>query len=449
MKDVQKPIICIKLDNELDIVLAYKRAMQIAEMSGLSFTEQTKFATAVSEISRNVLEHAIKGKVDFHVNIETASPPCLKAFISDYGPGIKNIKQLLSSPAPKRSGKGVGITHSRRLVDSLEIESEQGKGTTVLLAKRLPANHPPINHLILSGWRKYFAMVPAISPYDELKRQNNTLLDTLEELKQKNALVETQLEEISTLNNDLENNLQQIRRMSEEAAHQNKLLTKRNEELDEFAYILSHDLKAPFRNLEGLLSLIESEKAERREKAMPMVREQLNRIDRLINSISAYSRAGREKIEKSKVVLYDLIKDVIGSLQVPDHIQVFLETNFPVLHTEEVYLSQIFTNLISNAVKYNNRDNGCIRIGYLPDQEGKLMFFIEDNGPGVPQEEREKVFKMFVVLTDRKQADSSGIGLAIVKKIIDEKGGKIWIEDNKTDTQGCRFIFTWPAELVE
>ena len=128
MNDIPKPIICIKLDNELDLILAYKRTMQIAEISGLSFAEQTKFATAVSEISSNSLEYAGGGKMDIYISIEKGSVPCMKAVISDKGPGIPNSKELLANPMPRRSGRGVGLTNSKRLVDSFEIETEVGKG---------------------------------------------------------------------------------------------------------------------------------------------------------------------------------------------------------------------------------------------------------------------------------------------------------------------------------
>jgi signal transduction histidine kinase len=251
------------------------------------------------------------------------------------------------------------------------------------------------------------------------------------------------------LNNNLENNLTHIKRMSDEATLQNQLLSKRNQELDEFAYIISHDLKAPFRNLEGLLNVLENGQPERKEKAKTMIQEQLSRINKLINNISSYSRAGREKVEKNKVSLSDLLRDIIRSLNVPANIQILLENHFPVLHTEEVYLEQVFTNLLSNAIKYNNHEKGIIRIGYQPDKDGKILLFVEDNGPGIPHEKREQIFKMFVMLDNGQQNDSSGIGLAIVKKIIDEKGGSIWIEDSKTDVKGSRFTFNWPADLIE
>jgi signal transduction histidine kinase len=450
MTNIQQPIITIKLDNELDIVLAYKRAMQIAEMSGLSFTDQTKFATAVSEISRNVLEHANNGSIELQIHVESSSP-CLKAVISDQGKGIDNIEELLNSYTPQRSGKGLGIHHSRRLVDFFEITSIKGQGTTVQLSKKLSHNHPPINHLILSGWRKHFSTVAPISPYDEIKRQNHLLLDALDTLKVKNSQIESQLHEITTLNNELESNYARIKELSEESEQQNKLLKKRNEDLDNFAYIVSHDLKAPLKNIEGLINLLSKNDASVQHDVIGMLQGQLTRVNKLINNILSYGRAGRDEVEKSHVNLYDFLKELSEQIARPEHIEIIIENTFPALYTEEVYLYQIFSNLISNAIKYNDKKSGIIRIGHIQDETGTFSFYVEDNGPGIPKEKHEQVFKMFVMLGNKKlpENSSSGLGLAIVKKIVEEKGGRIWIENNKTDKTGTRFIFTWPAQVVE
>jgi signal transduction histidine kinase len=450
MTNIQQPIITIKLDIELDIVLAYKRAMQIAEMSGLSFTDQTKFATAVSEICRNVLEHATNGSIELHIHIESSSP-CLKAVISDKGQGIDNIEELLNNNTPQRSGKGLGIHHSRRLVDFFEITSVKGQGTTVQLSKKLPQNHPPINNLILSGWRQHFSNVAPISPYDEIKRQNHLLLDALDNLKVKSIQIESQLSEITTLNNELEANYARIKELSEESERQNRLLKKRNEDLDNFAYIVAHDLKAPLKNMEGLVNLLNRNSASTQQDIIDMLQGQLIRVEKLINNILSYGRAGRDEVEKSNVNLYDFLKELPEQIATPEHIEIIIENNFPVLHTEEVYLYQIFSNLISNAIKYNDKESGIIRVGHIQDKHGEFSFYVEDNGPGIPKEKHEQIFKMFVMLGNKKlpENSSSGLGLAIVKKIIEEKGGRIWIENNKTDKTGTRFIFTWPAQLVE
>ena len=447
MEKVQKPIIEVSLDRELDLVIAYKKAMQLAEISGLNFTDQTKFATAVSEISRNALAHAGKGEATFFIIQEDAGY-LLQAIISDQGPGIKNLDSLLQKLNSQTSRQQSGIINCKRLTHKFDIESGVGKGTCVKLARRLPHNHPPINRLILSGWRKHFRQMAPISPYDEIKSQNNLLLKALEELRIKESQTQEQLEEIQSLNNELEHNYEKIKMLSNQYAIQNTLLVKRNNELDEFAHILSHDLKAPVQNLNGLVQLIELGKMNDQEAMVSILKGQLGKMERLIQSVLAYSRAGHEKVNKTNVHVNHLLTELTQTLAKPEGFTIEIEEGLPVLLTEEIFLYQVFSNLLTNAIKYNNKEEGKVKIGAEQLEDGELYFYVEDNGPGINPNKREIVFNIFTILHDLKEVDSSGIGLSIVKKLINEKGGKIWIDDPIFWKSGCRFCFTWPAQIM-
>lgn len=447
MEQDQKPIIEVALDRELDLVIAYKKAMQLAEISGLNFTDQTKFATAVSEISRNALAHATKGMVSLFI-IKEDSSYYIQAIITDQGPGIKKLGALLQKLNAQTNGQQTGIINCRRLSDKFDMDSTPGKGTSVKIARRLPVNHPPINRLILSGWRKHFSQLAPISPYDELKRQNHLLLKTLEELRVKESQTKEQIGEIQSLNSELEHNNARIKDLSNNYAIQNELLVKRNEELDEFAHILSHDLKSPVQNLKGLVQLIERGQMKDPAKMLSMFNGQLEKMERLIQSVLAYSRAGHEKVDKTKVNLEDLLKDVAQNLVKPGNFLIEVDRNLPVIFTEEILVYQIFSNLLSNAVKYNDKKEGQVKVGVDLAEDGEPFYYVEDNGPGIPKNKREVVFNMFTILHKVKEVDSTGIGLAIVKKIINEKGGKIWIEDAAWWPTGTRFCFIWPAEEV-
>lgn len=448
MEKVQKPIIEVLLDTELDLVIAYKKAMQLAEISGLNFTDQTKFATAVSEISRNALVHVGKGEIRFYITKEGAGF-FIEAVVNDNGPGIKDLGALLKKLETQPGGQRTGIVNCKRLSDKFEMDSTEEGGTCVRVGRRLPSNHPPINHMILSGWRKHFSQLAPISPYDELKRQNNLLLKTLEELRVKRSQAQEQLEEIQALNLELENNYDKIKQLSRDYARQNELLVKRNEELDEFAHIVSHDLKSPIHNMRGMLKLLELGRVNDQEKVFSVFKEQLQKMDTLITSILSYSRAGHEKVERSEVDLGKLLNELEKDLVRPVNFSIEIENNFPSLFTERIFLYQVFSNLLSNAIKYNNKQEGKIKVGYEQTRTGDFYFFVEDNGPGVPTRKREKVFKMFAVLEKTKKEDSTGIGLAIVKKIINEKGGDIWITDAVSWESGSRFCFTWPEEVIQ
>lgn len=447
MEKVHKPIIEVSLERELDLVMAYKKAMQLAEISGLTFTDQTKFATAVSEISRNALVHAGNGEAAFYIIKEDASF-FIQAIITDQGPGIKNLGALLQKLNTQTSRQQTGIVNCQQLSDKFAIDSAEGKGTCVKIARRLPASHPPINRLILSGWRKHFSHIAPISPYDEIKRQNQLLLKTLEDLRHKELQTREQIEEIQSLNNELEHNYEKIKQLSNGLGQQNELLLKKNDELDQFAHILSHDLKSPVQNMQGLVQLIELGQIKDPEKMLSIFKGQLEKMERLIQSVLLYSRAGHEKVDKTRVKLEALLTEMIQNLLKPSNFLIEIKPDLPVLLTEEIFIYQVFNNLISNAVKYNDKVEGRLIVGTEYSEDGELFYFVEDNGPGIPLNKRTKAFNMFTKLHMKKEVDSSGIGLAIVKKIVNEKGGKIWIEDAYQWNTGVRFCFTWPGEIL-
>lgn len=445
MEKVQQPIIEVTLEREIDLVIAYKKAMQLAEIAGLNFTEQTKFTTAVSEISRNALVHAGRGNISFYI-IKDDFSYYIQAIVSDTGPGIKNLELLLRNLYDQKDRHQSGIINCKRLSDKFDMSSLEGKGTCVKIATRLPANHPPINRLILSGWRKHFSQLAPISPYEELKRTNHLLLKALEDLKLQESRTKEQLVQIQSLNRELELNYVKIKELSNDYAVQNDLLSKRNSELDDFAHILTHDLKSPVQNLKSLVHLIELGRMDDQEKMVAIFKGQLEKMERLIQSILSYSRAGHEKVDKTKVNITKLLQEISQNQIKPDHFVIETEQNLPVLFTEEMLIYQVFSNLITNAVKYNNKKEGRIIAGKEQNEEGKNYFYIEDNGPGIPLNKRENVFNLFTILHNNKDVDSTGIGLAIVKKIIGERGGKIWIEDSLRWDTGSKFCFTWPAE---
>lgn len=447
MEKDQKPIIEVSLDRELDLVIAYKKAMRLAEISGLNFTDQTKFATAVSEISRNALAYARKGEVTFFI-VQEGSSYYVQAIVTDQGPGIRNLDALLQKLDTQINGQHTGIINCKRLSDKFDIDSDVETGTCVKIAMRLPVGHPPINRLILSGWRNHFTQVAPISPYEELKRQNHLLLKTLEELRVKESQTKEQLEEIQSLNNELEHNYVKIKELSNEYAIQNELLFKRNKELDQFAHIVSHDLKAPILNLKGVVQLVEDGDINDQEKMLSIFKRQLEKMENLIECILAYSRAGHEKVDKTSVDLKKLLVSVAENLVKPENFLVEIADDLPILFTEEVFIDQVLSNLLSNAIKYNDKEEGRVKVGFEETAEGELIYFVEDNGMGIPLNKREAVFNMFTILQKKKDVDSTGIGLAIVKKIVNEKGGNIWIEDAIQWNTGSRFCFTWPVEVV-
>jgi PAS domain S-box-containing protein len=230
------------------------------------------------------------------------------------------------------------------------------------------------------------------------------------------------------------------RKLQEYAAR----LEKSNKELDQFAYIVSHDLKAPLRAIMNLSQWLQEDLeptlSDDSKKNLDMLKNRTFRMEALITGILEYSKVGRSKIQAELVDVSVLISDVLESLIPPKHIKI--ETSkMPLLMAPKIMLFQIFSNLVGNAIKYNDKEQGLIKI-HTQDLEDCYEFTIEDNGPGISKEFHEKVFAIFQTLQSRDKKESTGVGLTIVKKIVEEQGGKIWIESE--EGSGTKFIFQWP-----
>ena len=218
-----------------------------------------------------------------------------------------------------------------------------------------------------------------------------------------------------------------------------------NRELNSFAYVVSHDLKAPLRAIDSLAKWLA---ADYKDKFDDDGREQLNlllgrvkRMHDLIDGILQYSRAGRAMEEVQDVDLASVVRDVIGALAPPDNVSITLDGRFPVVRASRVKLEQVFQNLLSNAIKYTDKPQGLIRV-MCSDEGGCWKFGVSDNGPGIEEKDRERVFQLFQTLKPRDQSDSTGVGLAVVKKIVEMYGGRVWVESKVGE--GSTFYFTLP-----
>ncbi|WP_170172621.1 sensor histidine kinase [Hymenobacter rigui] len=220
-------------------------------------------------------------------------------------------------------------------------------------------------------------------------------------------------------------------------------LENRNRELDQFAYVASHDLKAPLRGVVTVVKWIEDELphelSPQMRQYLDMMKGRLHRLEDLINGLLAYARAGRTERKLEEVSVQQLVEEVT-ELVVPPTFRVETPAPLPVLTTDRLSLQQVFTNLIGNAAKYHNRPDGLITVT-ARDLGECFEFRVQDDGPGIAPQFHQKVFLMFQTLRDRNTAESTGIGLSIVKRIIEEQKGSIHIESE--EGQGAAFIFTW------
>jgi signal transduction histidine kinase len=244
---------------------------------------------------------------------------------------------------------------------------------------------------------------------------------------------------------DLQDALAARKRAEEKQAQLLKQVEAANKELADFAHVVSHDLKAPLRAIDTLAKWLA---ADYKDKFDEEGREQLNlllgrvkRMHDLIDGILQYSRAGRIREEVVEVDLAELMPSIIDLLSPPSHIRVKVETPLPTVVIERTRIAQVFQNLLSNAIKYMDKPEGLVRVG-CTEEGGFWKFYVSDNGPGIEEKDWQRVFQLFVTLKPRDQSDSTGVGLAVVKKAIELYGGRVWVESKLGE--GSTFYFTLP-----
>jgi Na+/proline symporter/signal transduction histidine kinase len=235
--------------------------------------------------------------------------------------------------------------------------------------------------------------------------------------------------------------------LEQKVGERTRELEAANRELRDFAYAVSHDLKAPLRAISQLGSWISQDYAnafdEEGKELMRLLLGRAERMNHLIEGILDYSRIGRVKEREHRVDLNELVSEVAELLVHGNHTRISVEKKLPVMHCERARLQQVFQNLMDNALKFMDKPEGEIRISC--EEEGShWRFCVADNGPGIHRQYHEKIFQIFQTLTPRDQRESTGIGLAQVKKIVEMKGGRVWVESE--EGRGSRFYFTLAKE---
>jgi PAS domain S-box-containing protein len=226
-------------------------------------------------------------------------------------------------------------------------------------------------------------------------------------------------------------------------------LARSNRDLEQFAYVVSHDLKAPLRAITNLSTWIEEDLAdcltEDSRQHIDLLRQRVARLDLLISEILKYSRSGKTDVETVAVDSGVLVRNVIAALNLPDGFDVTIASNMPIIETAKTPLEQVFANLIVNAVKHHHdQSQGKIEIA-ASDMGSLIGFSVKDNGPGIDSQFHDRVFQIFRTLKPVEGANGCGIGLSIVKRLVERYGGEVRLES--AGGAGATFYFTWPKEL--
>lgn len=242
-------------------------------------------------------------------------------------------------------------------------------------------------------------------------------------------------DQLTRLNTDLAGAQRKLSR-------ENRELDRLNKTLDEFAHALSHDLRAPLRAVGTFAKWIERDVAgsldEESKEHFALLQNRVALMEKMIAGILAAARAGREPVDKEEVDVRTLVSDVITLIDAPPSVTIKAQ-DLPTLFTERSPLQQVFMNLIGNAVKHGKRCDLNIEIS-AKREPMHWIFSVRDNGAGIPNEMQSKVWHLFQTGKPRDDIDASGIGLSVVKNIVERRGGRVWLESSES---GTAFFFEW------
>jgi signal transduction histidine kinase/CheY-like chemotaxis protein len=414
-----------EIQTEPDVVLARQRARQVAAAIGFDRQEQIRIAAAVSELARNVYQHAGGGRVLFSIEED---PRRLVVVVSDRGPGIPNIEGVLEGRESSPSGGTTGIQSARRLTDSFQIQSRVGEGTTVTLEKRLPADAPPVTPERMARFGEELARQRRESPYEEVREQNQDLLAALEQLKQR----ETELE---LLNRELAETNRGVLALYAELEEKAEALRRSGEIKTRFYSEMNHEVRTP---INAILSLSEilldgttGAPQPEQEKPLAFIRRAAQNLSQLIDDLLdlARSESGRMVVRPERFTVSELFAGLRGmfrSLHTREEVALSFDEgrNLPPLETDEGKVSQVLRNFISNALKFTER--GEVRV--TAAAEGDLFVFsVSDTGFGIAPADQQRLFDHFAQVENPRQkvTRGSGIGLAVSRNLAQILGGQV------------------------
>jgi PAS domain S-box-containing protein len=245
------------------------------------------------------------------------------------------------------------------------------------------------------------------------------------------------------------------KRAEENLARHADALTRSNEELEDFTHVISHDLKEPLRGIEAFSGFLAEDYADKLDETgrhyLDVLTHSGSRLRNLIDDLLQLSRLGRTALHRVPVEVDSLMRELRDSLAftlTDNRVDLCVQENMPTIFCDPVRIQSVFQNLVTNAIKYNDKPGGARVEITCEERPGESLFCVRDNGPGIAPQYHEKIFRIFQRLVRRDEQEGTGVGLALCKKIVEARGGRIWVE-SEGDGQGSAFFFTIPVALPE
>jgi signal transduction histidine kinase/CheY-like chemotaxis protein len=428
--------------HEQDVVTARQRAREIARLVGFDGQDQTRIATAVSEIVRNAFRYASGGKVEFA--IEGASTPQLLLIrVRDKGPGIPDLAHVMSGNYRSATGMGVGIIGAHRLMDKVEIDTRPAAGTDVRLTKILPPRAPLITQEMFSRITTQLSTSMPGDALGELQEQNRELVRALGELRERQ-------DEILSVNRELEDTNRGVVALYAELDEKADHLRRADEMKSRFLSNMSHEFRTPLNSIRALsrllLDRIDGDLTGEQAKQVGFIAKASEDLTALVDDLLDLAKieAGKTEvrpIEFSVGNLFSALRGMLRPLLVGDAVRLVFEEppETLTLYNDEGKVSQILRNFISNAIKFT--EQGEVRVSaQLSDDRRTVCFSVSDTGIGIAPEDQGRIFDEFTQLPSHLQGrvKGTGLGLPLCRRLAHLLGGDVSV----TSEQGFGSVFS-------
>lgn len=439
------PIVTLPIETEGDVVAVRQRARRIAELLGFERQDQTRIATAVSEIARNAFGYAGRGRAEFA--IEPDDPQLFRIRISDKGKGIADLQSILDGQYRSQSGMGLGLVGAKRLMDDFKIDTAPGKGTTVELKQYLPRRAGRVTRNTVSDVTAALKQDAAADPLAALRDQNRELLQSLEDIRRRD-------EESKQLNQELGDTNRGVVALYAELDERAEQLRKASELKTRFLSHMSHEFRTPLNSILALSRLlldgIDGDLVPEQERQIGYIRRSAENLLELVNDLLDLSKVEAGKIDVkptrfSVASLFGALRGALRPLLTAPAVELIFDAgeDMPELQTDEAKVAQILRNLISNALKFT--ESGEVRVTARHGDDGMVRFTVRDTGIGIAPQDLNKIFEEFSQIDNRLQrkAKGTGLGLPLSRSLAELIGGSIAVES--VPDQGSLFTLTIPA----
>ena len=427
------PLSLLRMDirYEHDVVLARQRARHVAAALKFDPQDQTRIATAVSEIARNAFQYAGGGIVEFR--IEKEPDPALQISVIDKGRGIANVREILDGKYVSKTGMGLGLLGAKRLMDSFRIDTTPATGTMVVLGKNIPTRVAVLSKMDMDALLSKIEVRSPQNPYEELQQQNQELLSTLSELRARQI-------ELAQLNRELDETNRGVVALYAELDDKADFLQRASELKSHFLSNMSHEFRTPLNSISALsqilLDRLDGELSPEQEKQVRFIKGSAHDLTDLVNDLLDLAKveAGKVTIRPATFEVNTLFSALRGLLRplLAQNSSVNLVFDEPgeniEIYSDEAKISQILRNFISNALKFT--ETGEVRLSVSRGPDDTISFSVSDTGIGIAEEDQERIFQEWSQVDGKLQkvAKGSGLGLPLSRKLAELLGGNVRVE---------------------